>query len=71
MSRLYDSVVHKSNPDLSHQANVEGDRWYISKPVPGPSFSGLKTRIRDAIRVLRQQAFAVHYATDSTETFWK
>lgn len=71
MSRLYDSVVHESNIDLSTKANVEGDRWYIAKGVSFVSWGLFKQRVRDAIKVLRGKAFAIHYADDSTETFWK
>lgn len=71
MSRLYDSLVHESNIDLQSQVNLEGStRWYISKPVP---FCGWKTfwrRLRDAIKVLRGKAFAVHHAQDSIRTHW-
>lgn len=69
MSRLYDSVVHKSNIDLNTQANI-GEKWYIAKPIRLFGWIGFKRRFRDALKVLRGRAFAVHHAEDSTETHW-
>jgi hypothetical protein len=68
MSRLIDDIVRSAPESISDfsgfvpKADYGYGRpgWLISKPIPGPFIY----RLRDAIKVLRGKAEAIHYFED-------
>lgn len=50
--------------DLSKKYQDKDGKWYIKKPSIVPDFG---CRMKDAIRVLRNTSFAVHYKEDEKE----
>ncbi len=68
MSQLIDSIVMRAETFTETQSEELPGRWFVAKPI---SLFSLRYRLRDAWRVLRGKAFAVHYARDSTDTIWR
>jgi hypothetical protein len=61
MSILIDELLKEEcNPTLTQIDS----KFYIAKPIPYYSIFSLIDRIKDALKVFRGKAFAVHYKED-------
>jgi hypothetical protein len=59
MSILIDNYINEDK-ELAHNES-KGNFWYIAKPLNKIS---VKNKIKDALRILKGDSFAVHYFVD-------